>query len=215
MKFPDLSHELELWNTGHTVIGIDEVGRGAFAGPVYVAGVIFTPTTDTNRIAKLLSFGINDSKKLTAKKREELAKIIEKECFAFKICSKNVSFINKVGIGKAAFSAMREAISTLSLNHQLSKPFVLVDGFNIKHLKGISLKNQKAIIGGDGISLSIAAASIVAKVARDKHMSELSSEFKRYGWAKNKGYGTTSHRAAITELGACDHHRVAFVKNFV
>lgn len=218
MKLPDLSHEIELWNQGYTIIGIDEVGRGAFAGPVYVGGVIFKPTNDERRLTKLLSYGINDSKKLTAKKREELAAIIKLESLSYHISSIDVSIINKIGIGKAAFRAMREVVKNLTKNQELTTncpTFVLVDGFNIKHLRGISLKNQKAIVGGDGISLSIAAASIIAKVARDAHMIKLSTENLKYYWDKNKGYGTLAHRTAIGKFGACDHHRKAFVKNFI
>ncbi len=214
MKLPDLSHEIQLWSQGYTIIGIDEVGRGAFAGPVYVAGVIFEPTKDDKQIRRLLSHGINDSKKLTAKKRQDLSKIIKKEAHSFKISFKSVSEINRIGVGKAAFSAMREAVYSL-VKEAKFKPYILVDGFNIKYIKGIGLQKQKAIIGGDGISLSIAAASIIAKVERDEHMTELSKTNSNYFWDRNKGYGTNAHREAITRLGVCNHHRKAFVKNFI
>jgi ribonuclease HII len=215
MVFPTLDYEIELWEKGFLVIGVDEVGRGAFAGPLFAAGVIFPPTKNQKLITKLLSFGINDSKKLTAPKREMLDKIIRKEALAYSISSIDVAEINRIGIGKANFKAMRQVVTNLRewlmVNGQWLKPYVLIDGFHIKNLKGVGLKNQKAIIGGDGISLSIAAASIIAKVARDKYMRDLSEQYSEFGWDENKGYGTLAHRNVLRLNGPTVHHRTQFI----
>lgn len=215
MTFPTLDHEIELWNRGYVVIGVDEVGRGAFAGPLYVGGVVFEPTTSDKRLTKLLSYGINDSKKLTSNKRQLLSKVIQDECLAHSISSISVTVINRIGIGKATFMAMRSVVKKLRETLSDKKIFVLVDGFYIKNLPYIGLANQKGIIGGDGISLSIAAASILAKVARDEHMTRLSDNQPNYLFAKNKGYGTAEHRDALKKFGPTPLHRTDFVENFV
>ncbi len=236
MTTPNLHHELELWNQGFTVIGIDEVGRGAFAGPLFAAGVIFAPTRNQERITKLQSYGINDSKKLTAAKREVLNKIILKEAYAYNISMIDVAEINRIGIGKANFKAMRKVIKNLTVSlrgvpqsgttkqsnaidrfadAREDKYFILVDGFQIKNLKGIGAKYQKAIIGGDGISLSIAAASIIAKVARDEYMRNLGEQYSEFGWDHNKGYGTLFHRQALAKFGSTPFHRNDFIENFI
>lgn len=213
---------MELWKKGYTVIGVDEVGRGAFAGPLVVAGVIFSPTTSEKRLATLLSYGINDSKKLSANRRKLLSEVIQKESLAYHISVIEVTQINRIGIGKATFCAMRMVVKNLVLSGQLSmvngqlfKPYVLVDGFYIKHLKNVGLKNQKGIVGGDTISLSIAAASIIAKVFRDEHMTKLSAKHPGFDWSKNKGYGTLFHRNAIQKYGHTELHRKDFVRRFI
>ena len=213
--FPSLSYEIDLWQKGFVVIGIDEVGRGAFAGPLFVGGVVFKPTTVGKQITKLLSYGINDSKKVTPHLRKVLSEIIHKECLTSHISSISVAQINRIGIGKATFVAMRDVVKNLREKLSSEKTFVLVDGFYIKYLRNIGLKNQQGIVGGDGISLSIAAASIIAKVARDNHMENLSAKFPDYAWGRNKGYGTLLHRKAIFELGATPLHRKDFIENFI
>ncbi len=213
MKLPNLEHEIDLWKKGYTVIGVDEVGRGAFAGPLYVGGVVFSSTTNYERTNYLLSLGINDSKKLSANRRKLLSKVIQKESLAYHISIIDVAQINRIGIGKATFRAMRNVVQNLYNRTSSGKIFVLVDGFYIKHLKNIGLKNQKGIVGGDGISLSIAAASIIAKVARDEHMTKLSAKYQQYHFDKNKGYGTLSHRQALSKFGPTALHRTDFIKN--
>ena len=213
--FPSLSYEIDLWQKGFVVIGIDEVGRGAFAGPLFVGGVVFKPTTVGKQITKLLSYGINDSKKVTPQRRKVLSEIIHKECLTSHISSISVAQINRVGIGKATFTAMRDVVKNLREKLSSEKTFVLVDGFYIKYLRNIGLKNQQGIVGGDGISLSIAAASIIAKVARDNHMENLSAKFPSYKWEENKGYGTLKHRIALKQNGATPLHRKDFIENFI
>jgi len=219
---PHLDYEIELWNKGYTVLGMDEVGRGAFAGPLVVAGVIFEPTMNDERITKLLSYGINDSKKLEPGQRKVLSKIIQKECFAYSISTIPVAKINRIGIGKATYSAMREVARNLmgksqvsNVKGQLLRHFLLIDGFRVKYIRRIGLSNQRGIIKGDSISLSIAAASIIAKVYRDNHMIELSNKHPEYMWNKNKGYGSLAHRNALRQYGKCILHRNDFVENFV
>ena len=213
--FPSLSYEIDLWQKGFVVIGIDEVGRGAFAGPLFVGGVVFKPTTVGKQITKLLSYGINDSKKVTPHLRKVLSEIIHKECLTSHISSISVAQINRIGIGKATFVAMRDVVKNLREKLKTDKVFVLVDGFYIKHLKNIGLKNQRGIVGGDSISLSIAAASIIAKVTRDNHMENLSAKFPGYRWDENKGYGTLKHRIALKQNGATPLHRKVFVQSFI
>jgi len=243
-SLPTLEHEIELWKKGYIVIGIDEVGRGAFAGPLFVGGVVFPPTTNnpstsrrnSERIKYLESLGINDSKKLKPNERKTLAKVIQKESLAYHISKINVARINRIGIGKATFCAMRDVVNNLRETlrtvhleppHPVPLPrgrgnmgegdkiFVLVDGFYVKYLNGIGLKNQRGIVHGDEISLSIAAASIIAKVARDNHMRKLSAKYKVYGWGRNKGYGTAEHRKALLKFGKTKFHRLDFIEGFV
>lgn len=194
---PTFQEEQYLWNQGYNYIaGVDEVGRGCFAGPVVTAAVIL-PQNFTS--AK----PVNDSKKLTAPIREELSVIIKKQAIAFSIAEISVPVINKVGIGKATQQAFRKAIKNLS-----TKPdYIIIDAFYIQHL---SRQNQKPIVHGDGISLSIAAASILAKVYRDEVMRNLHRHYANYDFATNKGYGTEKHREAIRKFGLCKLHRTSF-----
>ena len=214
-SLPTLEHEIELWKKGYIVIGVDEVGRGAFAGPLFVGGVVFNPATSEEQRANLLSYGINDSKKLKPNARKILSKVIQNESLAYHISKIEVSIINRFGIGKATFMAMRDVVKSLREKLLKEKIFVLVDKFYIKHLRGIGLANQKGIVHGDEISLSIAAASIIAKVARDRHMRKLSAKYKVYGWGRNKGYGTNFHRQALSKFGHTHLHRKDFIKNFL
>ncbi len=215
MQMPKLENEIGLWKNGFTVIGVDEVGRGAFAGPLFVGGVIFNPKSNRQQMERLLSYGINDSKKLTPSVRNLLSKVIQSECIAHHISTIDVTQINRIGIGKATFMAMRDVVKNLCEQTKLQKHFVLIDGFYVKHIKNIGLANQKGIVRGDSISLSIAAASIIAKVARDKHMRKLSAKYPAYGWGRNKGYGSLEHRIAIKNHGATRLHRTDFIENFV
>lgn len=215
MSFPDLKNEKGLWEKGYTVIGIDEVGRGAFAGPLVVGAVVFKPNLNQDYVKRLESLGINDSKKLNKHQRETLAKVIRNICFAYEYGTINVGIINKIGIGKATHMAIRKVVKNICEKNKFDKKFLLIDAFYIKHIKGVGLKNQKGIIRGDELSLSIASASIIAKVKRDKYMEKLSPLYPVYKFKMNKGYGTANHRSAIIKHGSSEIHRNAFVNTYL
>ncbi|HVA96902.1 MAG TPA: ribonuclease HII [Candidatus Acidoferrales bacterium] len=197
MVLPTFDYESKLWNQGlQYIAGVDEVGRGCFAGPVVAAAVILTPNFPEKE-------RVNDSKKLSAKVREELAVIIKEYAIAFSIAEISVSVINKIGIGKAAQQAFVNAIVSLK-----TKPeHILIDAYMIQALQKA---NQTAIIHGDSISISIAAASIIAKVYRDELMQKLHPQYEVYDFFTNKGYGTKKHRDAIGKYGLCELHRTSF-----
>lgn len=214
MNLPDFSFEKELWNAGHDFIaGADEVGRGAFAGPVYAAIVVFpkdfVKTSHGKSKSKVV---IDDSKKLTQKRRIEAYDWIKDNALKFGIGDCPVTKINNLGIVKATHIAYRKALQKVS--QDLSLHWLLVDAFPIPHLPGIGKKHQTAIIKGDQKSFSIAAASIIAKVERDNYMTRLAEKFSHYHWHHNKGYGTKAHRQAISKYGICPHHRLDFVRNY-
>lgn len=221
--FPDFSEEQKLWHQGiEIVIGVDEVGRGSFAGPVVAATVCFTRGGPARRRDHPLGldielWGIDDSKQLTPLKRQRLAKLISAYAF-WGIGEAGVSFINKHGIVKATEKAMRAAIADLqsrssklrTTNYEL-RTFVLIDAFHVKYVPGVGLKNQRGIIKGDQKSISIAAASIIAKVHRDKIMTKLHKRYPKYYWKENKGYGTAKHIEAISKYGLTKLHRRGFI----
>ena len=185
-----------------TVLGVDEAGRGPLAGAV-VAGAVIIP----EYFSELDE--INDSKKLTEKKREKLFEIIMEKCIVG-IGISDEKEIDEVNILNATFSAMRKAISQVTEKAEFD--VVLVDG-NHK-IKGY-MRKQEEVIKGDAKSLSIAAASIVAKVTRDRMMLEVAKEFPEYNFAKHKGYGTKLHREILLEKGPCKYHRKSFLKKIL
>ena len=185
-------------NEGY-ICGIDEVGRGPLAGPVYAAAVILP------KDCKLLY--LNDSKKLSAKKREELYDIIMKEAVSVGIGFRGPERIDEINILQATFESMRDAIGNLSV-----KPAILLN--DAVTIPGVSIK-QVPIIKGDAKSISIAAASIVAKVTRDRLMDEYDKKYPGYDFASNKGYGSASHIEALKKTGPCEIHRRTFISNFV
>jgi len=178
------------------IAGTDEAGRGPLAGPVVIAAVILPETYD--------NFEINDSKKLSENTRLRLAKEIKSVAVCHTIITLGVDIIEELNILKASLHGMKLAIESLTPTPHI----VLVDG-NKQFSSSIL---QKAIVKGDGTSLSIAAASILAKVERDRIMTEIHSAFPEYGWEKNKGYATASHRRAIVKYGASPHHRPTFLR---
>jgi ribonuclease HII len=195
-----LHFERELWKQGYRyVAGIDEVGRGAWAGPVVAAAVIFPPSVD-------LPKGLADSKKLTAKRREELDKEIQHLALDYSVGSVSVGIIEKYGIANAAQRAMRRAIR--GLNN--APDYHLIDYFELNY---INKSCQRGIKKGDVVCASIAAASILAKVYRDDLMRKLDdhAHFSVYRFGKHKGYGTKEHQRAIQDYGVCKIHRVSFV----
>jgi ribonuclease HII len=197
IPFPTFAEEEKLWNLGYSsVAGLDEVGRGAFAGPVVAAAVVFPIQS------KAIS-GIHDSKLLTKNEREKLSPLIKKCALSFAISEIPLQIINRFGVGAACQLAFRKAVQ--QLKH--APDFHLIDAFFIKK---ISKNVQKPIIKGDQKSISIAAASIIAKVYRDEVMRSLHFKFPVYNFAKNMGYGTLEHRAAIQKYGLCPLHRKSF-----
>jgi len=175
--------------------GLDEAGRGCYAGSVFAAAVIL-PKDFFHPL-------LNDSKQLKEKERDLLRPIIEKESIAFAVASVNNNEIDTINILQASFKAMH-----LSLDKLITVPqLLLIDGNRFKVYKNI---NHQCIIKGDGIYASIAAASILAKTYRDEYMQQLHHQFPHYGWDNNKGYGTAFHRAAIETHGVCGYHRKSF-----
>lgn len=205
---PTFAFEIPLWKKQFSVIGIDEVGRGAFAGPVGVGGVIFDSNLNTRDRKYLLSLGIDDSKKLTPSKRKSLASIIKETVVGYAVELIDVAVIDNIGIGKATFIGMKKVAEKLSKTTK--NPHLLIDAFEIPNMQ----LPQHSIIRGDSLSISIAAASILAKVERDIVMEQLALEFKNYDWENNKGYGTLKHRKAISEFGVTKFHRKQFCRNF-
>lgn len=196
---PHFSEEKIYWDQSiSNVLGLDEVGRGSFAGPIVGAGVVYKPGFS----ADYLSF-VNDSKLLSPKLREELSLEIKKNSIWF-IEEVDVDFINKFGIGKANFEVFSRIIQKFFKHIRNEKHFIIADGFDLK------IPNQKGIIKGDSISLSIASASIIAKVHRDSLMKKAHKLHSNYGFDLNKGYGTLAHRNAIKIHGLCPIHRKSF-----
>ena len=175
--------------------GCDEAGRGCLAGPVYAAAVIL-PHNFHNEL-------LNDSKKLTEQERNMLRPIIEKEAICWAVATASNIEIDSINILNASFLAMHRAISKLTINPEL----LLIDGNRFKKYPNTE---HKCIIKGDGIYMSIAAASILAKTYRDDFMLRLHNDFPQYCWNKNKGYGTLKHRNAIIENGFSPFHRKTF-----
>ena len=175
--------------------GVDEAGRGCLAGPVYAAAVILSHDYKDNEL--------NDSKQLSAKKRERLRKKIEEEAIAWAVESVSASIIDEINILNASIMAMHKAI--LKLNP--APEFILVDGNRFKPLGNI---RHQCIIKGDAKFMSIAAASILAKTYRDEYMCRIGKDFPFYDWENNKGYPCRKHREAIYSIGPCDHHRMSF-----
>jgi ribonuclease HII len=180
-----------------TVCGVDEVGRGPLAGPVVAAAVMFNSRDLPRRLRREL----DDSKKLTREAREEYALLI-KSCARIGIGAASVAEIDRHNILQATFIAMRRAIARLGIVPDIA----LVDGNQAPALPCAI----QTIVGGDGRSLSIAAASVIAKVARDRLMRALALRYQGYGWETNVGYGTEEHRRAILALGPTPHHRMSF-----
>lgn len=186
--------ENEAYAQGYrTIVGTDEVGRGPLAGPVVAAAVVLP------RGVEIL--GINDSKKLSEKRREALAEEIKAKALAYKIAEVSPAEIDRVNILHAAERAMKEAVEALPFGD-----YLLVDGQNQLDVR-LPVRN---LIGGDSISISIAAASIIAKVYRDHLMVQLDSVYPQYNFAQNKGYGTADHYAALQKYGPSPVHRRSF-----
>ena len=198
---PDFEYENKAKQNGYKYIcGVDEAGRGPLAGPVCAAAVILPENTYIE--------GLNDSKKLTEKKREELFDIICQRALSYGIAYGSVEEIEKFNILNATFIAMNKAIKSL----KLSADFALIDG-NRKP-KNIEIPCE-TVVKGDSKSCSIAAASILAKVTRDRLLSDYDKTYPQYNFKKHKGYGTKEHIEMILKFGPCPIHRMSFLKNIL
>ena len=198
------TYEREQWNNGaETVCGVDEAGAGPLMGPVYAAAVILPRELDIP--------GLNDSKKLTEKKREALYEIITAQAAAWSVARVEAAEIDKMDILNARMLAMQKALDGLTLRPDLA----LIDG-NRDHGSRYAIEiPHRLIVGGDGKSASIAAASILAKVSRDRYVStELDAKYPQYQFAKHKGYGTRLHYEMLDQYGPCPEHRRTFLKKW-
>ena len=192
-------YEREAFDAGiKLVCGVDEAGRGPLAGPVCAAAVILPPGLEIP--------GLNDSKKLTDKKRRELYDIMIEQAVSYGIAFASEQEIDEINILQATFLAMERAMQKLSPQPELA----LIDGNRTKDF-GLPVRT---IVKGDSLSASIAAASILAKVTRDRLMEEYDAQYPQYGFAVHKGYGTKRHYAALREYGPCPIHRQTFLKKF-
>lgn len=180
------------------ICGVDEAGRGPLAGPVCAAAVILPPNIEIP--------GLNDSKKLSDKKRRELYPVIKEQAIAYGIAFADQKEIDEINILQATYLAMERAIAQLSVKPELA----LIDGNRTKDF-GLPVET---IIHGDSLSASIAAASVLAKVTRDDYMLKMAEEYPGYDFEIHKGYGTKAHYAALTKLGPCSIHRMTFLKKF-
>lgn len=198
------TYEREQWKNGvQTVCGVDEAGAGPLMGPVYAAAVILPRELDIP--------GLNDSKKLTEKKREALYEIITAQAAAWSVARVEAAEIDKMDILNARMLAMQKALDGLTLRPDLA----LIDG-NRDHGSRYAIEiPHRLIVGGDGKSASIAAASILAKVSRDRYVStELDAKYPQYQFAKHKGYGTKLHYEMLDQYGPCPEHRRTFLKKW-
>lgn len=182
------------------ICGIDEAGRGPLAGPVVVAAVIMPNDS--------MIEGVNDSKKVSEKKREKLYELIIEEAISYSVGIVDQNEIDRINILNATKAGLTEAVRTLKVKPEL----ILVDALTNIDTCGVP---YKSIIKGDAKSYSIAAASIIAKVTRDRIMREWDKVYPQYGFEKHKGYGTAAHISAIKENGLCPLHRLSFVKNII
>lgn len=192
--------ENDFINKGYpTICGIDEAGRGPLAGPVYAAAVILPVNIEIP--------GLDDSKKLTEKKREALFEVIKEKAIAYCISYSNEKEVDDINILNATFLAMKRAVNGLKIKPDLA----LVDGNRMPNT-GV---NEVTVVKGDAKSMSIAAASVLAKVSRDRFMLEMDEKYPQYEFKKHKGYGTKLHYEKIQQHGICDIHRKTFLKKII
>ena len=197
-----LEYEKKYWNMGKSLVaGIDEAGRGPLAGAVYAAAVIFEPG--------VVIEGINDSKKLTEKKREYLFDVICEKALCYSIVSVDEKTIDKINILESTYLAFSKSIENLTITPHIA----LIDGNRAKNIP----VDFETVVKGDSLSQSIAAASILAKVPRDRYILKMDELYPQYGFKNHKGYGTKEHLDAIREFGPCPIHRLTFkgVKEYV
>lgn len=195
----DFEYEIIAKNKGYlSVCGVDEAGRGPLAGPVFAAAVILPE----NCIIE----GLNDSKKLSEKKREALFDVIKEKAVSYSIASVDEKIIDEINILQATYLAMKKAVEGLDV----PADYALIDGNRMPPIK----IDGETVVKGDAKSPSIAAASILAKVSRDRFMLELDEKYPQYKFSQHKGYGTKLHYEMLTEHGVSDCHRMSFLKSF-
>ena len=197
-------YEREAWSQGfRTVCGVDEAGAGPLMGPVYAAAVILP--------RECVIEGLNDSKKLTEKKREALYEVITATALAWSVASVSAAEIDATDILSARMKAMQSAIDGLAFKPDMA----LIDGNRDRGKHAAITTPHRCIVGGDGCSASVAAASILAKVSRDRYVTEvLDKRYPQYQFAKHKGYGTKLHYAMLDQYGPCPEHRLTFLKKW-
>lgn len=195
----DYQYELNAESMGYkAVCGVDEAGRGPLAGPVFAAAVILPANCEIE--------GLNDSKKLSEKKREALFDVIKEKAISWCVASVDEKTIDEINILQATYLAMKNAVEGLDV----TADYALIDG---NRMPPIEIDGE-TVVKGDAKSMSIAAASILAKVSRDRFMLELDKEYPQYQFAKHKGYGTKLHYEMLTEHGVSPCHRMTFLKSF-
>ena len=199
-----MTYEREAWSQGfRTVCGVDEAGAGPLMGPVYAAAVILP--------RECVIEGLNDSKKLTEKKREALYEVITATALAWSVASVSAAEIDATDILSARMKAMQSAIDGLAVKPDMA----LIDGNRDRGKHAAITTPHRCIVGGDGCSASVAAASILAKVSRDRYVTEvLDKRYPQYQFAKHKGYGTKLHYAMLDQYGPCPEHRLTFLKKW-
>lgn len=196
----DYEFEKQAVKDGYKVVcGIDEAGRGPLCGPVCAAAVILPLDFEFE--------GVNDSKKLSEKKREKLYDVITENAVAYSVSMVDAKTVDEINILQATFLAMRNAVNGLSVKPDLA----LIDGNQKPHLE----IEERTVVKGDAKSVSIAAASILAKVTRDRYMIELDKKYPEYCFSKHKGYGTKLHYEMIEKYGICPEHRKSFLKKIL
>ncbi len=195
-----LEYEQNALSKGYTAVcGVDEAGRGPLAGPVFAAAVILPENTIID--------GVNDSKKLSEKKREALFDVIKEKALSYSIASASVEEIEEINILNATMLAMKRAVEGLDIKAD----YAMIDGNKIPPLE----IDSECIVKGDAKSMSIACASILAKVSRDRLLYEYAKEYPQYQFEKHKGYGTKLHREVLQELGPCPYHRMSFLRKIL
>ena len=196
----DFQYEINAKNNGYNAVcGVDEAGRGPLAGPVFAAAVILPENCEIE--------GLNDSKKLSEKKREALFDIIKEKAISWSVASVDEKVIDEINILQATYLAMKNAVEGLDV----PADYALIDGNRMPPIE----INGETIVKGDAKSVSVAAASILAKVSRDRFMLELDKQYPKYQFAKHKGYGTKLHYEMLTEHGVSPCHRITFLKSFM
>lgn len=195
----DYQYEINAKSMGYkAVCGVDEAGRGPLAGPVFAAAVILPENCEIE--------GLNDSKKLSEKKREALFDVIKEKAISWSVASVDEKVIDEINILQATYLAMKNAVEGLDI----PADYALIDGNRMPPIE----INGETVVKGDAKSMSIAAASILAKVSRDRFMLELDKEYPQYQFAKHKGYGTKLHYEMLTDHGVSPCHRMSFLKSF-